>query len=183
MNDLSLHILDIMQNSISAGASVISLLILIDEKADLLTISVTDNGKGMTSEQLAKLEDPFFTSRTTRKVGLGIPLFKQSAVQSGGGLQVESEVGVGTTVTATFGYTNIDRPPLGKVANAFVLMVSCNPGIRFELKYINNGNEYIFDSFEVKDVLGDMPLNDASVIKMLTEMVEENIKDLNERKN
>lgn len=178
MNDLSLHILDIMQNSISAGASSISLLICVDEVRDLLTISIADNGKGMTRVQLDKLEDPFFTSRTTRKVGLGIPLFKQSAVQSGGEFEVESEVGIGTTVTATFGYTNIDRPPLGNVANAFALMVSCNPKIRFELKYIDQGKEYIVDSFEVKDVLGGMPLHDASVIKMVTEMIEENINDL-----
>ncbi|MEG1554409.1 MAG: ATP-binding protein [Rikenellaceae bacterium] len=178
MNDLALHILDIMQNSISANASYISLVICEDIGADLLTIIIKDNGKGMTKEQVDKLADPFFTSRTTRKVGLGIPLFKQSAIQSGGSLDVESEVGVGTTVKAIFGYSNIDRPPLGNVANAFILMVSCNPNIRFELKYIYNGNEYIFDSFEVKDVLGDMPLSDAGVIKMLTEMIEENIKEL-----
>ncbi|MEG2492673.1 MAG: ATP-binding protein [Rikenellaceae bacterium] len=167
-----------MQNSISANASYISLVICEDIGADLLTIIIKDNGKGMTKEQVGKLADPFFTSRTTRKVGLGIPLFKQSAIQSGGSLDVESEVGVGTTVKAIFGYSNIDRPPLGNVANAFILMVSCNPNIRFELKYIYNGNEYIFDSFEVKDVLGDMPLSDAGVIKMLTEMIEENIKEL-----
>ncbi|MEG1794305.1 MAG: ATP-binding protein [Rikenellaceae bacterium] len=167
-----------MQNSISANASYISLVICEDIGADLLTIIIKDNGKGMTKEQVDKLADPFFTSRTTRKVGLGIPLFKQSAIQSGGSLDVESEVGVGTTVKAIFGYSNIDRPPLGNVANAFILMVSCNPNIRFELKYIYNGNEYIFDSFEVKDVLGDMPLSDAGVIKMLTEMIEENIKEL-----
>lgn len=178
MNDLALHILDIMQNSISANASYISLVICEDIGADLLTIIIKDNGKGMTKEQVDKLADPFFTSRTTRKVGLGIPLFKQSAIQSGGSLDVESEVGVGTTVKAIFGYSNIDRPPLGNVANAFILMVSCNPNIRFELKYIYNGNEYIFDSFEVKDILGDMPLSDAGVIKMLTEMIEENIKEL-----
>ncbi|MEG2281788.1 MAG: ATP-binding protein [Rikenellaceae bacterium] len=167
-----------MQNSISANASYISLVICEDIGADLLTIIIKDNGKGMTKEQVDKLADPFFTSRTTRKVGLGIPLFKQSAIQSGGSLDVESEVGIGTTVKAIFGYSNIDRPPLGNVANAFILMVSCNPNIRFELKYIYNGNEYIFDSFEVKDVLGDMPLSDAGVIKMLTEMIEENIKEL-----
>ncbi|MEG2318636.1 MAG: ATP-binding protein [Rikenellaceae bacterium] len=178
MNDLALHILDIMQNSISANASYISLVICEDIGADLLTIIIKDNGKGMTKEQVDKLADPFFTSRTTRKVGLGIPLFKQSAIQSGGSLDVESEVGIGTTVKAIFGYSNIDRPPLGNVANAFILMVSCNPNIRFELKYIYNGNEYIFDSFEVKDILGDMPLSDAGVIKMLTEMIEENIKEL-----
>lgn len=175
MNDLSLHILDIMQNCISAEASSISLLICLDEDADALKISIADNGKGMTREQLDRVEDPFFTLRTTRKVGLGIPLFKQAAVQSEGGLTVESEVGVGTTVTATFVYTHIDRPPLGNVANTFVLMVSSNPDIRFELQYINNGNAFIFDSFEVKEVLGDMSLQDTGVIKMLTEMVEEHI--------
>lgn len=133
MNDLSLHILDIIQNSIAAQATFISLYVCVDEKRDVLTISIADNGMGMTKQQIAKVEDPFFTTRTTRRVGLGIPLFKQSAEQSGGGLKIESAVGVGTVITATFGYTNIDRPPMGDIENTFELMVSCNPKIQFEL--------------------------------------------------
>jgi len=175
MNDLSLHIIDIIQNSISAGATLITLTIIEDIHGNLLTIIIADNGKGMNSEQVKKLSDPFFTTRTTRKVGMGIPLFRQSAGQSGGELIVESAVGVGTKVTATFVHDNIDRPPLGDVANSFILMVSANPQLDFILKYVYNGEEYIFDTVEIKEVLDGMPLNNPSVIKMLTEMVRNNI--------
>jgi len=175
MNDLSLHIIDIIQNSISAGATLITLVIIDDIDGNLLTVIIEDNGRGMSSEQVQRLSDPFFTTRTTRKVGMGIPLFRQSAEQSGGGLVVESTVGVGTKVTATFIHDNIDRPPLGDVANSFILMVSANPQLDFLLRYVYNGEEYVFDTVEIKEVLDGMPLNNPSVIKMLTEMVRNNI--------
>lgn len=178
MNDLSLHIIDIIQNSLSAGAKRIGLAIKEDSANDRLTISIEDNGKGMSREVAAKLEDPFYTTRTTRKVGMGIPLFKQSAMQSGGNLSVESEPGKGTTITAWFELGNIDRPPLGDVANSFVLMVSANPQIHFTLSYVVNENEYNFDSVEVAEVLGDIELSDVRVIRMLEEMVRENINEL-----
>src|SRR5574344_2920494 len=98
MNDLALHILDIVQNSISAGALLIRIIVSENLIKDLLSITIEDNGKGMTEEQVSKLADPFFTSRTTRKVGMGIPLFKQSAEQSGGRLDIKSKVGIGTTI-------------------------------------------------------------------------------------
>ncbi len=178
MNDLSLHIIDIIQNSLSAGAFLIRLTVDENIKEDKLTIIIEDNGKGMTQEQVSKLTDPFFTSRTTRRVGMGIPLFKQSANQCGGDLKVESVLGKGTIITAWFRYSNIDCPPLGDVANAFILMLSANPDHHFILKYIYNGSEYIFDSEEVKEVLGDIPFNDASIIRVLTEMIRENLIDL-----
>ena len=178
MNDLSLHIIDIIQNSLSAGAKRIGLAIKEDSANDRLTISIEDNGKGMSREVAAKLEDPFYTTRTTRKVGMGIPLFKQSAMQSGGNLSVESEPGKGTTVTAWFELGNIDRPPLGDVANSFVLMVSANPQIHFTLSYVVNENEYTFDSVEVAEVLGDIELSDVRVIRILEEMIRENINEL-----
>lgn len=178
MNDLSLHIIDIIQNSLSAGAKRIGLTVKEDSAGDRLTISIEDNGKGMSPEVAAKLEDPFYTTRTTRKVGMGIPLFKQSAIQGGGNLSVESELGKGTVVTAWFGLSNIDRPPLGDVANSFVLMVSANPKIHFTLSYVVNENEYTFDSVEVAEVLGDIELSDVRVIRMLEEMIRENINEL-----
>jgi len=178
MNDLSLHIIDIIQNSLSAGALFIRLTVDEDINEDRLTIIIEDNGKGMTQEQVAKLSDPFFTSRTTRRVGMGIPLFKQSANQGGGDLKVESTVGEGTVVTAWFQHSNIDRPPLGDVANAFLLMLSANPSHHFVLKYLYNENEYLFDSEEVKEILGDIPFNDASIIRILTDMIRENLIDL-----
>ncbi|MEZ7874430.1 MAG: ATP-binding protein [Bacteroidales bacterium] len=178
MNDLSLHIIDIIQNSISAGATRITLIVEENIPDDILTIVIEDNGKGMTREIAERLEDPFYTTRTTRRVGMGIPLYKQSALQSGGGLTISSEPGKGCVVKAWFGHSNIDRPPLGNVANSFVLMVSANPDIHFILRYIFNGNDYVFDSVEVAEVLGDIPLSDVRVIKMLEEMIGENIAEL-----
>lgn len=178
MNEISLHIIDIIQNSLSAGASLIR--VIIDEclSENLLSVTIVDNGKGMTQEQVERLDDPFFTSRTTRRVGMGIPLFRQSAEQSGGDLLVTSEPGVGTTVQARFLNDHIDRPPLGDIANTMVLMISANPDKDFVFEYIYNSQSYIFDTVEVKAVLEELPLNDPAVIRMLTEMIAENIRDL-----
>ena len=178
MNDLSLHIIDIIQNSISAGATLITLMVDENIPADTLTIVIEDNGKGMSRETVERLEDPFYTTRTTRRVGMGIPLYKQSALQSVGGLSISSEPGKGSVVKAWFGHSNIDRPPLGNVANSFVLMVSANPDIHFVFRYIFNDNDYVFDSVEVAEVLGEIPLSDVRVIKMLEEMIMENIAEL-----
>jgi len=178
MNDLAMHILDILQNSLSALATFIKLTVFEDIDNDLLVITIEDNGKGMTPEQVSKLSDPFYTSRTTRKVGMGIPLLKQSAEQSGGGVDIESKQGVGTQVTASFKYSNIDRPPLGDVANAFILTVSANPDVDFILRYIVGKNEYVFDTVEVKEALEGTPLNDASIVRILTDMIRDNIEDL-----
>ena len=124
MNDLAMHILDIVQNSISANATWVEIAILINLMQDVLTIRISDNGKGMPPEMVKRVTDPFVTSRTTRKVGLGLPLLKDSAEQSGGKLGIESTVGKGTVVEATFGWSNIDRPPLGNIANAYVMLAT-----------------------------------------------------------
>ena len=175
MNDLSMHILDIIQNSLSAGASEIGLSVWEDTANNLLTITIKDNGRGMTPQQVAQVTDPFFTSRTTRKVGLGLPLYRQSAEQSGGALTVESEVGTGTTITATFLHDHIDRPPMGDLANAIVLMVSANPNRLFRFSYAYNDQSYYIDTQEINEALEGMPINDVYVIKMVTELIAENI--------
>jgi hypothetical protein len=182
MNDLSMHIIDIIQNSLRAGATLITVTIEEDREEDLLVITVEDNGCGMSSEQVTKLNDPFFTSRTTRRVGMGVPLLKQTAEQSGGELVIKSEPGIGTTVKASFGYSHIDRPPLGDVANAFMLMVSANPEIDFILRYVVGNADYLFNTVEIKRVLEGIPVNEPSVIRALTEMIRENIEDLKKKK-
>jgi anti-sigma regulatory factor (Ser/Thr protein kinase) len=178
MNDLALHLLDIVQNSISAAAKLISVLVNEQPGQNLLTVRIADDGKGMTAEQVSKVTDPYFTSRTTRKVGLGLPLFKQSAETSGGDMIITSEVGVGTTVTATFEYDHIDRLPLGNIANAVVLLVSANPLVEFVYTHRYGAEEYVFDTKEVKDALDGVPLNDPEIVKALEEMITENIKAL-----
>lgn len=178
MNDLSMHILDIVQNSISAGATRVTLTVDESPAEDLLTIAVGDNGRGMTPEQVSRLADPFFTSRTTRKVGMGIPLLMDSARQSGGDVRIESEPGKGTEVTAVFGYSNIDRPPLGDVANALMLLVSSNPALDFLFTYRYNGDEYLFDTVDVREILGDDALKDLTIIRNLEEMIKDNMREI-----
>ena len=173
-----MHILDIVQNSISAGATLVTLTVDESPAEDLLTMAVGDNGKGMTPEQVSRLSDPFFTSRTTRKVGMGIPLLMDSARQSGGDVRIESEPGKGTEVTAVFGYSNIDRPPLGDVANALMLLVSSNPALDFLFTYRYNGDEYLFDTVDVREILGDDALKDLTIIRNLEEMIKDNMREI-----
>ncbi len=175
MNDLSLHLLDIVQNSITAGATLITILLDEQPGKDTLTLGIADNGRGMTAEQVQKVTDPYFTSRTTRKVGLGIPLFKQSAEASGGHLDIQSTTGEGTTTTAVFGYKHLDRLPLGNMANAVMLLVSSNPAIDFVYTYRYNEGEYVFDTREVKEALEGVPVNEPQIIKYLEEMISENM--------
>ena len=115
MPEIALNVLDIAQNSVRAEASLIQISVDVDEAADTLTITIEDNGCGMTTEQTARVTDPFFTTRTTRKIGLGVPFFKMAAESTGGSFSIQSEPGVGTKVTAVFGLSHIDRMPLGDI--------------------------------------------------------------------
>ena len=124
MRELSLNVLDIAQNSIAAGASLTEILVKEDTKEKTLLIGIYDNGKGMTPEQVENVKDPFFTTRTTRKVGMGIPLFKLAAEQTGGSFTITSQVGVGTRVDALFKTDSIDFTPLGDMASTIATIVS-----------------------------------------------------------
>ena len=134
-----MHILDIVQNSIRGKASLIEILVNEDETKNLLEIRIRDNGKGMDKETLAHVEDPYTTTRTTRKVGMGLPLLKHSAEQANGFLKIYSEIGVGTLVQASFKYNHIDRPPLGDISGTVVLLAAANPNLDF--KYIHKVNK------------------------------------------
>lgn len=175
MTDLSLHILDIVQNSISAEASRIEIRIDENITDNEYIITIIDNGKGMDKEMLNNVTDPFFTTRTTRKVGVGLSLFKQNAEQTGGNMTIESTLGYGTTVKAVFGFHHIDRLPLGDMAGTMTLLVGANPQIRF--LYIHNTplSEFEFDTDEVKVELEKVPINHPDILKVLKEMIEENL--------
>jgi hypothetical protein len=178
MKELSLHILDIAQNSIVANANQINISIAEDSINDLLSIEISDNGKGMSPEVLQRVTDPYTTSRTTRKVGLGLPLLKDACRLSGGSLVVESTEGKGTSVTATLGLSHIDRQPMGDIAGVVILLVSANPDIEFTYSHSVNGNTFVFDTQEVKEALDGLPLNSPEVIKMLREMISLNLDEL-----
>ena len=178
MTELALHILDIVQNSISAKASLIEIIINEDVKNDKLTIEIIDNGKGMSEKDVQNATDPYFTSRTTRKVGMGIPLFKQATVQCAGSFALKSQKGKGTQVTSILQLTHIDRQPLGDIAGTMALLVSSNPGIDFVYRHINNKNEYLFDTHEVKAELGEVLITNPKVTKFIKEMIQENLNEI-----
>jgi len=146
MEDLSLHILDIVENSIRAKASRIMIKVMEDIEKDSLTIEIRDNGQGIDEDTIKKVLDPFFSTRTTRKVGLGLPLLSQAARESGGDVQIESEVGRGTRVKATFGYSHIDRKPLGNMEATLRALIVGNPEIAFIYEHKKGELEYRLDT-------------------------------------
>lgn len=175
MKDLSMHIMDILQNSIRAKADRIELNVTEDHAADTLTLEFIDNGTGMSEETLAKVLNPFFTTRTTRKVGLGLSLLKQNAEQTGGHLDIRSELGKGTVVKAVFGLSHWDRQPMGDLPGTLILTVSAHPEIRFIFRYRSESIDFVFDTDEVNEVLEGASLQDPSIIQDLKELVEANL--------
>ena len=175
MKELSLHILDIAKNSVKAKATKIEISVIEDEGQDKLIIKIADNGSGMSKEILESVRDPFTTTRTTRKVGLGIPLFEAAATQSGGNLKIESELGVGTSLAAEFGYSNIDRAPLGDISDTMIILISGSPDIRFIYNHFKNGKEFTFDTDEIKAQIGDIPLSTPEILDWIGEYIKEGI--------
>ena len=178
MKELSLHILDIVQNSVAAGAKFITLDLIEDVNTDLLEFSIKDDGCGMTEETLKKVTDPFTTGRTTRRVGLGIPLLKAAAELTGGGLELTSEPGVGTTVTARFVYDSIDRQPLGNMAETMLGLITSYENIDFVYYHRVNEKEFTLDTREIKGILGEVSLNEPEVVLWLSGFLNENETEL-----
>jgi hypothetical protein len=178
MKDLSLHILDIAQNSIRANATSIRIIINESVSKDLLQIIIEDNGDGIAEENLTKVTDPFFTSRTTRKVGLGLSLLKQNAERCYGTFHLKSGIKQGTTIEANFAYSHIDRPTLGDIAGIITILCTSNSTIKFVYHHLTDCSEYIFNSEEVKEALEETPINDPSIFKFIKEMIQENIKEI-----
>ncbi len=178
MKELSLHILDIAENSIAAGADLVEIFVTEVTTTDRLIICVKDNGKGMDAETVQKVVDPFITTRTTRKVGLGIPLLKAAAEQCNGSLSVESAINVGTTITISFQRSHIDRMPLGALAQTILHLVIGSPAINWVFHYRVNQNEYVFDDTLIKKELEGIPLTEPVVLSFLREEIESGINNI-----
>ena len=174
MRELSLNILDIAQNSISAGAPLITIEVNENTAQHTLLIGVYDNGKGMSEEQVKSVIDPFFTTRTTRKVGMGIPLFKMVAEQTGGSLEIKSEIGIGTEIRAIFKTDSVDFTPLGDVASTIQMLITMNTDRDFVYKHSVNEKEFVCDTRELKAILGDVPLDTYEVSQWILEFIKEN---------
>ena len=174
MRELSLHVLDLAQNSLTANASRLDILIAVDHKADTLSITLRDDGKGMAPDFLKSVTSPFTTTRTTRKVGLGIPMFKANAELTGGSFDIESEVGVGTRMTANFVLSSIDRPPLGDMPATMVSLIVSNPKFHFHLEYtVDDQEPFAFDTEEIQAVLGPVPLDAPEVVSWIEGYIRE----------
>lgn len=174
MPEIALNILDVAENSVRAGAALIEISVIISTEEDTLTVTITDDGCGMDADQLDKVQDPFYTTRTTRKVGLGIPFFKQAAECTGGSFSIISEKGRGTAVKAVFGLSHIDRMPLGDINATVHTLVVFHPSTDVIYRYIFNDNTFVMDSRELKQIMGDVPLQTAEVSKFIREYLDEN---------
>jgi hypothetical protein len=173
MREIVLHLLDLAENSVSAGARTIRIEVCEDLDADRLTASLADDGCGMDAETVKKVTDPFYTGRTTRNVGLGIPLLKEAAEAANGGMTIQSAPGAGTKVEVTFQHSHIDRMPLGDLAETFRELTVAHPEIRWIDRYTARkaGAErtFEFDDQPVKEALGDVPLTHPDVLAYLRE--------------
>jgi anti-sigma regulatory factor (Ser/Thr protein kinase) len=174
MTELSLNVLDIANNSIRAKASLIEIKILIQREFDTLTIIITDNGCGMTEEQLKRVEDPFFTTRTTRSVGLGVPFFKMAALSTGGSFEIKSSPGVGTTITAVFKLSHIDRMPLGDMNCTVHTLITLNTHIDLIYTYVFDDKQFSLDTREFREILSDIPFHNPEVSAYIKAYLEEN---------
>ena len=176
MEELSLNILDIAQNSVRANATRVDITVAELPAEDRLVITINDNGCGMTPEQVAHVEDPFYTTRTTRRVGMGLPLWKMAAEMTGGAMTVESAPGVGTTVTAVFGLSHIDRLPLGDLPQTMATLIGGSPEKDFRLEFDYDGARFAADTREYRAVLGEeISLAEPEVLAFITGQVAEGI--------
>jgi anti-sigma regulatory factor (Ser/Thr protein kinase) len=169
MRELSLHILDLVRNSVEAGASIVELEVCEDPADDLLTICVRDNGRGMSQEECRRVTDPFVTTRTTRRVGLGLPLIDMSTRRCGGYLTIDSKPGQGTVVTAAYQHSHLDRPPLGNMVDTVKTLVIGNPLLDFRYMHIVGSRKFVLKTLEITEALGDIPLTQPEVLEWLQE--------------
>lgn len=176
MKELSLNILDVTENSVSAGAKNIEVTLIEDQKG-ILTLTIKDNGCGMTPEVVKSVIDPFYTTRTTRSVGLGVPLLKMSAEQTGGGIEIESTVGKGTTVKATFDTKSIDFTPIGDMVSTMTTLIMGAPTVDFEYLHKCGDSEVRLSTLELKQVLGDVSLAEPEVLAWIKEFLTEQYKN------
>ncbi len=182
MLELSLHILDVLENALAADANLVELIIEKDSTADLLTITVKDDGRGMDQAQLARIFDPFFTTRRTRHVGLGIPLFKAAAERCNGDLTIDSQLGKGTTLRATFQDSHIDRAPLGDITGTLMATILAD---RCDVHYVHRVDDktFEFNTADIKAELKDIPLTHPAVRDWLQTFITDGENELRKLRN
>jgi hypothetical protein len=175
VKEISLHILDIAENSVNADADRITIEIVENIKNDKLTVSISDNGKGMSEDTVAVISDPFITTRRTRRVGLGIPFFKAAAEACNGYLTIQSKLGEGTKVVVEFQHSHIDRMPLGDIEDTLTNLFIGYPQVDWRFVYQAQDKSFVLDGQEIKAILGDVPLSEPSIINFIRTQIHEGI--------
>jgi hypothetical protein len=178
MEDISLHILDIAENSVSAGAKCVRISIVEEKEKDLCTVEIEDDGRGMTEEFVRKVLDPFCTTRTTRKVGLGLSLLAQSARETGGDILIHSVLHKGTVVTALFRPGHIDMKPLGNIADTITTLIAGSPQTDFLFSYCKGSRTYCLDTREIRSALEEVPVNSAEVLSAIRSDLRDALNDI-----
>lgn len=176
MQNLSMHVLDIAANSIRANADKVEIQIVDSVKNNEIKITIIDNGKGMNEEMCKKVQDPFYTSRTTRKIGLGIPFFKELSEQCSGTFSLESKEGRGTVISASMQKDHWDTPPMGDIGDAVMIAVTSDSRVHLVFTYQNDLGVFIFDTDEIKAILGDeVSINDAEIMIWCKDYINQGI--------
>ena len=175
MKTLSDHILDIVQNSIRANATLIEIIVEENKISDLCILQINDNGCGMSREILEQATNPFFTTRTTRKVGLGLSLLKQNAEMANGKFSIHSELNKGTEVEATFQYSNVDRPELGDVWNTFYLTMLSNENVEIVYEHKTKKGSFKISSSEIRSNIEGISMQQTEIREAITDLIINNI--------
>lgn len=178
MKTLSLHLFEITSNSVFYGADQVEITVKDSLKENIYSFEVKDNGSGIREENIEKVTDAFFTSRSSRKVGLGLALTKMKAEQCGGGLEIKSVYGEETRVRFWFSHDNIDRPPLGEIEEVIVMSATMKENINLKYKHITDKGEYVFDTKEIRKVLDEVEISNIKIIKALKEMIKTNLEEI-----
>lgn len=178
-----MHVLDVAENSVAAGAKLVHITLEADAARDLLALTIEDDGKGMDPQVAAQVTDPFYTTRTTRRVGLGLPLLKMAAELTGGEMHLQSQPGKGTKVCARFGLSHIDRAPLGDMASTVGGLIQCSPQLDFVYTVRTPDGEFVADTRQLREILGDVPLSEPAVAQWVREYIDENTRPILQRSN
>lgn len=175
MLTLAAHILDIVENSIRAGARLVEIELDENSIENRLSISITDNGCGMSRDILDKVQDPFYTTKTVRRVGLGIPLLQEAALRTGGDFRIDSKENQGTKITAQFGLKHLDRQPLGDITNTIIILIIANSNVDFFYKHRHNDRQFELDTREIRKEIEDVPISHPEVIKYIRGVLKEGL--------
>jgi anti-sigma regulatory factor (Ser/Thr protein kinase) len=178
MLELAQNILDIAENSIRAGARLIRISVNENTLLDSLIIEINDDGCGMKADEINRALDPFYTTKTVRRVGLGLPLLKDAAKMAGGKLDLKSEPNKGTKVVATFQLNHIDRQPLGNMTSTLINLIAANLNIDFIYDHRHNDRRFTLDTRLIRNEIEDVPINHPEIIKYIRGVIEEGIREI-----